>query len=298
MRVTLNAMDAPLRPVSRRGRSRFRRGGRVVSARRAIKPMKRAGDIAIRPFGVRIRPAIFVAALAALVLTASVAPRSAQAGPEAGGESGVLLELFTSQGCYSCPPADKLLGQLAERDGVIGLSLNVDYWDYLGWKDPLARKAYTLRQYGYVNAMRKRAPFTPQLVVHGVKSVVGSDAPNVASAIKAARSDDSFALELKREDGTLKVALAKRGGGEGCMVLAAPYRKEVVQVIDTGENGGKTLTYHNVALDLRKLGAFSGGEAAFSMEVPDEADGVAVWVQRSTRHGPFGAVRTAAKLEF
>lgn len=259
--------------------------------------MTRQNVIAAKPSRFLRKIALGVAALAAIAFGAALTSEQAAA-DSAKTEKGVLLELFTSQGCYSCPPADKLLGQLASQKGVVGLSLNVDYWDYLGWKDRLAQKAYTLRQYGYVKTQRKRAPFTPQLVVHGATSLVGSDRAGVARALRSVKKDDGFDVELRRDGQTLSIALAKTGSSDDCVVMIAPYVKAVRQKIDTGENGGKSLVYHNAAIEVRQLGEFSGGEASFSAPIPDGADGVAVWVQRSTANGPFGEVLTAAKLEF
>jgi len=116
---------------------------------------------------------LMAAALAAVTLTPA---------GQANADGPVVVELFTSQGCSSCPPADKILGELAKRDDVIALSLHVDYWDYLGWKDDFASPAHTARQQGYATALGERMMFTPQMIIGGTDSVVGSRAMELISA--------------------------------------------------------------------------------------------------------------------
>ena len=119
--------------------------------------------------------------LAALLVAASLAPAAVaqQAGP-------VVLELYTSQGCSSCPPADALFAHLAQRDDVIALALHVDYWDYLGWKDAFARPRHTARQKAYAKAARSRTIFTPEMIVQGEDRVKGHDAAAISVLIAAA----------------------------------------------------------------------------------------------------------------
>lgn len=234
-------------------------------------------------------------ALAAVIGIVSLSIQPPQA--RAGDKTGVLLELFTSQGCYSCPPADALLGELIKRPGVVAVTLNVDYWDKLGWKDPLASPAYTKRQYGYVNAHHERSPYTPHLVVDGAVSLVGSDKPSIEKAIAAAAKKAPADLKLSHSGSTLNVVVSKGEAGGDLYVMAAPYRSEVVQEILSGENGGKTLTYHHVALEVRQIGVFKGDEVSLSVALPKQADGVAVWLQKATRYGAFGPVVAVGKLD-
>ncbi|NJO54002.1 MAG: DUF1223 domain-containing protein [Bacteroidales bacterium] len=122
---------------------------------------------------------VFLALIAATAVSGSPAAASQ--------EAPLVVELFTSQGCSSCPPADKLIGELADRPGIIALSLAVDYWDYLGWKDTLARPAHTARQRAYAEARGDRRMFTPQVVVNGRESVPGQDRAAIERALQAAR---------------------------------------------------------------------------------------------------------------
>lgn len=254
------------------------------------------------PTGIRhLRNALLAMASAALCSALSIGPASA--GPstgEGGRQPTHLLELFTSQGCYSCPPADELLGELIKRSDVVGLSLNIDYWSYLGWDDPLAKADYTKRQKNYAMHRRERGVYTPQLVVNGAVGVVGSQKAAVAAALKPRRAAPAAAptIALDRQGGVVEITLTGARLSSGSAVMAAPYRSSVTTKITAGENGGKTLTYHNVALELREVGSYEGGEKTLSATLPEEADGVAVWLQETTRYGPVGTVLTAAKLDF
>src|SRR5690606_9121092 len=112
----------------------------------------------------------------------------------------VVVELFTSQGCSSCPPADALLSELAAQPGVIALALHVDYWDYLGWKDSFASPAFSARQKAYAKSFGRRSIFTPQMVVQGRQALVGHDAPSVLSAIAEGLTEQATVnLALRRE---------------------------------------------------------------------------------------------------
>lgn len=227
------------------------------------------------------------------------APSTGAADPQE--KTGVLVELFTSQGCYSCPPADALLGRMAEEDGVVALSLNVDYWDYLGWEDPLAKPAHTARQRAYVNAHGERSPFTPHMVLGGVEGRVGSREKDVRRAFDLARAAitaDAPTIDLTREANGLAIDIKGVAAGR---VLLAPYRQAVTQDISAGENRGKRLTYVNAAIEVRDLGGFEGGAASYTAQLPASADGVAVWVQQTHRTDNahvVGPVLNAASLEF
>jgi hypothetical protein len=151
-----------------------------------------------------------LAALAAAVLLSLIAgplasrPAAAQQGAEPAAASPVVVELFTSQGCSSCPPADALLDELAGRPGVVALSLHVDYWDYIGWKDPYASPMNTARQQRYAEALNLRYVYTPQIVVDGRANVVGShraEVPRVSSSATKRRISACLGLisRIRRE---------------------------------------------------------------------------------------------------
>jgi hypothetical protein len=212
-----------------------------------------------------------------------------------------LLELFTSQGCSSCPPADKLLGQLAKDPSLIALSLPIDIWDYLGWKDTLALPGHTPRQRAYAEERGDRQVYTPQMVVNGSMHVVGSDRAAVEQAI--AQTDRNPAVmsvpvlvSAAGDDLTVTVKAAANGhaGGE---VWLCPLLSAVAVSVGRGENRGRTLTYHNVVRAWRKLGDFAGTDATWSIPLSKiengAIDAAAVMVQEGTRDKP-GVILGAA----
>ena len=152
----------------------------------------------------------------ACVLTAVAL--SALSGAAVAGEPRAVIELFTSQGCSSCPPADKLLGELAHDPSVIALSLPVDYWDYLGWKDTLALRGHSIRQRGYAETRGDRAVYTPQAVVNGVVHALGSDKAAIEKAIAASRARAealSVDVLMKIDNGRVTVTLPASDQVEG-----------------------------------------------------------------------------------
>jgi hypothetical protein len=224
----------------------------------------------------------------------------AAAGPRA------LLELFTSQGCSSCPPADKLLGEFAAEPSIVALSLPIDMWDYLGWKDTLALPGHSIRQRAYARLRGDRQVYTPQMVVNGVTHVVGSDRAAIERAIAESDHDAtvmSVPVLLAVASGdlsvTLKPAPAALAEPTEAEVWLCPLSSAVVVSIGRGENGGRTISYHNVVRGWRKLGAYSGAEATWSVPLSQIADGhidaAAVIVQNGSREKP-GVVLGAALL--
>jgi hypothetical protein len=173
-----------------------------------------------------------------------------------------VVELFTSQGCSSCPAADALLRRLAERDDTIALSLSVDYWDYLGWKDTLANPKFTERQRAYARARGDGAIYTPQLVVNGVVHVNGSDEGQIARAIDRTERTLSFVpVRLHEEEGKLIVeagGLPRGVAGKEATIWLAVVARSVEVPIQRGENQGRTITYYNVVRDLIPVGKWSG----------------------------------------
>jgi hypothetical protein len=161
----------------------------------------------------------------------------------------VLVELFTSQGCSSCPPADKLAGQLARDPAITVLSFNVDYWDYLGWRDTLAKPEFSQRQYDYARARGDGAVYTPQMVINGVTHAVGSKQREVSAQIKAAPPlPISMRLSLTDKEIHAQIdAQSYKGDATLWLMAVAP---EVSQDIKRGENAGKSITYHNVVRNM------------------------------------------------
>lgn len=202
-----------------------------------------------------------------------------------------MIELFTSQGCSSCPPADKLLGELAQDPSIIALSLPVDYWDYLGWKDTLADARFTARQKAYSRVRRDRDLYTPQAVINGAAHVNGSDRNGIEGAMETTRRASgvmSVPVAMKFVDGHINVSVpAASGRGE---VWICAVSRAVPIDIGRGENRGREVIYHNVVRSLLKVGDWSG--AAESWNVPleniarDGVDAAVVYLQNGNRDRP------------
>ena len=234
-------------------------------------------------------------ALGALaILAAMTALPSSQA--FAGGKS--VVELFTSQGCSSCPAADRLLGTLAKEPNLIPLTLAVDYWDYLGWKDTLALHSHTKRQRNYAKVRGDMNVYTPQAIVNGVKYAVGSDAREINAALRNHPSNEAeIPLTLKRDGENISVDVGAGQGKATVWMLSVASKVEVK--IAKGENKGASVTYVNVVRAWRNLGAWSGRPVRTSVPVAElqqnGADTVVVLVQSGAEHSP-GAIRNADML--
>jgi hypothetical protein len=238
-------------------------------------------------------------ALGALVLGANgIAIRAAETPSR---QAPVVVELFTSQGCNTCPPADEFLGELAKRPDVLALAFHVDYWNYIGWADPYAKPWSTARQRDYQQSLHLRYVYTPQMVVNGAAQGVGSDRSEIESLIDAAQAKPmphpSLALHWL-PTGALAVDV-----GDGPPPPAAPaaiwligFDRSHTTPVLRGENEGKTLTEYQTVRSYRRIGAWAG----WSMELivpPDEAKalgegGVAVLLQAQGT----GPILTAARI--
>lgn len=220
----------------------------------------------------------------------------------AAAEPRAVIELFTSQGCDSCPPADKLAGELAKDPTLITLSLAVDYWDYIGWKDTLALPGHGNRQRAYARARGDRNVFTPQVVVNGAAQARGSDKADIERAIAQSRGQAtvlSMPVSLKVADGKVTVqAPAGKTGSEKGEVWLCPIVKAATVEITRGENRGHTFTYHNIVRRWIKLGEWTGVAQTWTMPVKDVeiegVDEVAVLVQSGTAAAP-GPMLAAAQ---
>lgn len=197
------------------------------------------------------------------------------------GDNVVMVELFTSQGCSSCPPADHTLGRLADRDDVLPLSMHVDYWDYLGWRDTFGSPEHTKRQYAYRDTMGARVVYTPQMVVQGSHDVPGCRGDLVEAAIaEAAAATSPAQIRITREPGMASAEISTTTDARDCTVWMASYQQEAVVRIDRGENAGETMTYSNVVDKLMKVRAWDGsGPLSVDLPVPQPGHGVAIWLQ-------------------
>jgi hypothetical protein len=192
-------------------------------------------------------------------------------------EPRAVIELFTSQGCSSCPAADKLLGELAKDPSLVTMSLAVDYWDYLGWKDTLAVHGHSVRQEAYADARGDRERYTPQVVINGVVQVLGSDKAAIEKAIEQTRNMASplkLPVTIAVADGTITVNVPAATGDnqyaqQNAEVWLCPITAKAPVAVGRGENGGKTLTYNNVVRRWVKLGDWSGKAVSFTMPLAD-----------------------------
>lgn len=215
------------------------------------------------------------------------------AAPLTASADAVLVELFTSQGCSSCPPADEILGKLASRDDVIALSLHVDYWDYLGWKDEFAQAAFTKRQQGYARAARENMVYTPQMVVGGVDSVVGTRTMELMDHIaKHQRAPKAAEISVARAAGSIVIEATSGVSGDKVVQLVRYTPKQSV-AIKRGENAGRTVTYHNVVTSWAVIGTWSG-TSPLQLTAPLDGDAPSVVV---IQDGTSGPVLAAARID-
>ncbi len=208
---------------------------------------------------------------------------------EAGEQRPVVVELFTSQGCSSCPPADAYLAELARRDDVLALSLHVDYWNYIGWKDPFSSAWATERQREYGRTLAQRYVYTPEMVVDGAAHAVGSNRAEVEGLIAAARRHGGPPLSVAREGEALRVNVGA-GAGSGTLLLVR-FEREHATKIARGENGGRTLRNVHVVREIRHLGEWGGAPLANELPAPQ---GEAAILLQATGHGRMLA---AAKIQ-
>ncbi len=208
---------------------------------------------------------------AAAICTASMTPLPASAG-----EPRAVIELFTSQGCSSCPAADKVLGELSRDPTLVTLSLPVDYWDYLGWKDTLALHGHSNRERAYADTRGDREVYTPQVVVNGIVHVLGSDKAAIEQAIAQTRQSAApltLPVTIAVADGKVSVNVpAANGENASAEVWLCPITGKAQIAIERGENRGHTLAYTNVVRRWVKLGDWSGKAETFSVPVAELAD--------------------------
>ena len=206
----------------------------------------------------------------------------------------VVVELYTSQGCSSCPPADAMMHELATRDDVIALALHVDYWDYIGWKDEFASPAHTARQKNYARVAGERMVYTPQMVIGGVDHVVGNKPMTVADTIRDQLEGESgVRVDLHQSgQGVTILARAEDSVAGPFMIQLVRFDPERTVSISRGENAGRTLDYANVVTAWQVVGDWPGEEEWRRQVTLTGEDRMAVIVQRP---GP-GEIVAAAML--
>ncbi len=208
-----------------------------------------------------------------------------------------VLELFTSQGCSSCPAAERLLEPYVSKENVVLLSYHVDYWDRLGWKDPFSSQAFTQRQYDYASVLHSDV-YTPQLVVNGENEMVGSDANKINNTLDKVLSEtvNSSAIINNIENTGNKVIVHYNvsGATSNEVLNIALAEKKVITEVKAGENGGATLTGNNVVMSLTSFSVQGNGDAINEVNIPESAGDhknliVIIFLQNKKTHKISGA---------
>jgi hypothetical protein len=239
--------------------------------------------------------ALGVCAIVAIIRPAHADPRA-------------VVELFTSQGCSSCPPADKIIGDLAKDPSIIALSMPIDYWDYLGWKDTLADSRFSARQKAYSRMRGDRDVYTPQVVVNGSVHVIGSDRAGIEGAIGDTRKTDGvMSVPVSMTLAGKQISVSVGASGEAPTeahgeVWLCSISKAVPISIGRGENSGREVTYYNVVRNLLKIGDWNGGSGSWTVPLEnisrDGVDAAVVYVQDGSRDKPgpmLGAAYTSLR---
>jgi hypothetical protein len=205
------------------------------------------------------------------------------------GKSTVVVELFTSQGCSSCPPANANLIKLSGRPGVLALSFAVTYWDYLGWKDIFDKPEYTDRQSAYEPPLHQSGPYTPQMVVNGSTTAVGNKLTEVEKLISEAKPATGPQITLGAGAVAIGQAAAPPSGADVWLVR---YDPNIVQVpVGRGENTGRTLPHTHVVHYLQRLGTWNGAPLSFKLSAEDAGLRTAILVQ-GVNGGPILSAET------
>jgi len=198
----------------------------------------------------------------------------------------VLVELYQSQGCSSCPPADRNVNALADRPDVVALSFGVTFWDYLGWKDSFASPQFTERQWDYARYNRQNNIATPQVWINGRRTIVGNDARELDAAIRAAGTDGPA---VRIDNGKIAIAAGRAPSG-GADIWIANYDPRTIQVaIKAGENGGRTIPHRNIVRRLTKVGHWNGAATSYVLPAAPKGLATAAFLQAG-RGGPVLAV--------
>ena len=218
----------------------------------------------------------------------------------------IVVELFTSQGCSSCPPADALLREIGAQEDILALSLSVTYWDYLGWRDTLAAPEHTARQRSYAERINKGEVYTPQMIIDGMDLMVGSDQVAVVNSIAARRAHwqsrnaarPEIEMSLSQSKLTVDIAASHEAApDDGATLWLMPFSAQRMVTISAGENRNRVLTYHHPVANMREIGEWQGDAVTHTVRLND-ADvnmgegGWAVILQQ----GKTGPVIAAARI--
>lgn len=209
-------------------------------------------------------------------------------------EPPVVVELFTSQGCSSCPSADALLRDVAGSDkAIIALSFHVDYWDYLGWKDLYSSPENTNRQRRYAQTLNDRGVYTPQAVINGVRGIVGSNESQLRSLISDARqTNPAIAIDVKAAAPSLNIHLPANALSIPAKLYAVTFKRNTSTDVQSGENSGRRLNSINSVTHVTEIGAWDGADKTYTFPIPNDAsEGIAVLLQEDSQGRIIGAAQ-------
>ena len=233
--------------------------------------------------------------------TASVSEKNKTAHmPTDSKKSMIVLELFTSQGCSSCPPADRLLGKYANDENVIALSFHVDYWDRLGWKDPFSNTAFSQRQKDYAKVFKSGSIYTPQLIINGEREMIGSDADKISKALEVTAKQAPISninidsVQVGNNKATINYTI--RGSEKNVNLNIALVQTEVTTSIKAGENSGLNLTNYNVVRYFTSIPSIIDGTNIATINLPQGAEkkdySVVAFLQNSQTHKISSAIKS------
>jgi hypothetical protein len=215
-----------------------------------------------------------------------------------------VVELFTSQGCSSCPEADQVFAELVKRGNLVALAYHVDYWDYLGWRDTLASPDNTQRQYDYAKSFASHSVYTPQVVINGRAHMRGSDRTEIEqtlSSLAAAGEGLSVDITVKRAEDSIIIDAGEGTGDEQAQLIVVTYDPALPVAIDRGENVGRTITYWNSVNRVQTVGMWHGAAARFELPAGELArkgtGGAAILLQAKGSGGMPGPILGAAIIE-
>lgn len=229
----------------------------------------------------------------ALALTFGFSSMNAQAETPSN-NAPIVVELFTSQGCSSCPPADKILGALSQNENIITLACHVQYWNHLNWRDTLSHDFCDMRQHGYSAIKNSKRVYTPQMIVNGADAFVGSHDSKAKAALKRAQTNPIQAITLKADASTIQFTLPTTQAAS-YRIWAFGYKNNVHQKIGSGENHGRNITYTTPVNSYTNLGSWDGSAAVHRFNKPsEEIDGIAILAQKDG----YGPIVAAGKLQF
>jgi hypothetical protein len=215
----------------------------------------------------------------------------------AAGERPVVVELFTSEGCSSCPAADALLAELATRPDVLALSFHIDYWDKLGWKDPFSSPAATRRQHRYADLLGLATVYTPQVVVDGKWQAVGSNRADVEHALGSARrSRSGVPVALALDHGQVQIELGPDVEAVLGSVLLIGFDRRHVSAVARGENRGRTLAHVDVVRSIEEVAQFTGRASVVEAPIRSPSDRIAAILQAEDGRILGVAIRDANPL--